>query len=185
MIESENKTKILALKDKNTIDNILIDGINKEYQETYDYIVFPDSYDNIIKFNDYMTYNFFCKKNFYINRLRFNTILINNAISVVNYDGIEILFFLQYIIDEDIKQNDFSFKKELKKLKRKYKLEKKSIDNFKRVIINLIKEHYAQDSLLRKIKFYAKSNNVIKVFLYKLILNIINDINNEIKVIEI
>ena len=154
MIESENKTKILALKDKNTIDNNLIDKINKEYQETYDYIVFPDSYDNIIKFNDYMTYNFFCKKNL-------------------------------YIIDEDIKQNDFSFKKELKKLKRKYKLEKKSIDNFKRVIINLIKEHYAQDSLLRKIKFYAKSNNVIKVFLYKLILNIINDINNEIKIIEI
>ena len=171
--------KALILDNTTLIDQKLIDKINFQYEDKYSFIMFKTNKDVKINLNYYITYNFFIKKNVYMNILIMNIILINN---VINKESVELSFFIKYIMDNNIiEQKNFNYRDILWKIAKQKKSSKKELYEFENIISSLIKEHYVQESFFRKIKYELKKNKIIKIFCYKLINNVIYDMN---KVIE-
>ncbi len=185
--------KILVISEKDETGSILgfvldfentkfnkkiIDEINQKKQGLYDYIIFHVKND--VELVDYIYYEFFAVKNIYISRELFNTILLENVKFIVDTDRIELLSVLKYIMDEDIKETEFSFYKMCKKLKNINHLRNSDMKKIKTIILNTIKDYYSQDNYFRKLNFHIKKNKIVKVFFYKILKNIQNDINRTI-----
>ena len=135
---------------------------------------------NETKLIDYIYYDFFAVKNIYISRELFNIILLENVRFTIGTDRIELLSVLKYIMDEDIKETEFSFNKMCKKLKNINHLSNKDMRKIRITILEIIKTHYSQNNYFRKLNFHVKKNKIIRVFFYKLLKNIQNDINRAI-----
>ena len=185
--------KILVISEKDETGSILgfvldfentkfnkkiIDEINQKKQGLYDYIIFHMK--NEMELVDYIYYDFFAVKNIYISRELFNTILLENVKFIVDTDRIELLSVLKYIMDEDIKETEFFFHKMCQKLKNINHLSNSDMKKIKTIILNTIKDHYSQDNYFRKLNFHIKKNKIIKVFFYKILKNIQNDISRTI-----
>ena len=93
--------------------------------------------------------------------------------------SIQIGIMLRHILRKDIKYNDFDFNQEIKYISDFNKYNKKDSRTLKRNIYDAVKEHYSQNSFLRKIKFLLRKKVIVKKFLFKIYNNIIEDIKFE------
>lgn len=83
--------------------------------------------------------------------------------------AIEIGIVLKHILRYDIKENDFNFYKEIKRLKKIYKSTNCDMRCFKKNLYHAIKSHYGPNNILEKIKFKFNKSNIIKKELYKIL----------------
>lgn len=164
-------------------DNKILQKIDRRYKSSYDYIIFSNGIKIENEFNNYIlipyTHNK-QEKNVFMNILILNSILIENIENIVENGQIELAALVRYIQINEIKQSEFVFNSVIRKIKKLNNLDRKVIIKYKKVIIKVIREHYSQNSVVRRIKFYLKKNKIIKIFLYKILNNTKSEISDSI-----
>lgn len=137
-------------------DERILKKLDRKYETSYDYIIFSAEINTEIKFNNYvLVYNNQNKKVF-MNLLILNTILINNIENIIENGQIEVVSLVRYIQINEIKQDEFIFNNVIRKIKKENKLKRKEIRKYKRIIVQAIRGHYSQGSMVRNINFHLK-----------------------------
>lgn len=168
--------------------NPIIKKLDNELYDSYDYLLFAEKDLKYIYIGHYFPINIDNKNRnqIFINEILYNSIIIDNIKCMVNEEhSIQIGIMLRHILRKDIKYNDFDFNQEIKYISDFNKYNKKDSRTLKRNIYDAVKEHYSQNSFLRKIKFLLRKKVIVKKFLFKIYNNIIEDTkkNTEINLV--
>lgn len=162
------------------VDDELIDMLNKSLYDTYKYIVLIDGCTNYRKLTHYIPLNL--KNNFqnkiFANEIIINPIIINNIKILSNDDRsiIELAVILKHLLKMNITIEKLNLNNEIKKIGLFNNFEKANTEIFKKNIYRTIKQHYSQGNFFRKINFELNKNKIVRMFLYKTLENINEDI---------
>lgn len=162
------------------VDDELIDMLNKSLYDTYKYIVLMDGCTNYRKLTHYIPLNL--KNNFqnkiFANEIIINPIIINNIKILSNDDRsiIELAVILKHLLKMNITIEKLNLNNEIKKIGLFNNFEKANTEIFKKNIYRTIKQHYSQGNFFRKINFELNKNKIVRMFLYKTLENINEDI---------
>lgn len=165
---------------KAKVDEKLIDMLNKSLYDTYKYIVFVDGCTNYKKLIHYIPLNL--ENNFqnkiFVNEIIINPIIINNIKSLNNNDRIiiELAVILKHLLKMNITIEKLNLNNEIEKISLFNNFEKANTEIFKKNVYRTIKQHYSQGNFFRKINFELNKNEIVKMFLFKTLENINEDI---------
>lgn len=162
------------------VDGKLIDMLNKSLYDTYKYIVFVDGCTNYKKLTHYIPLNL--ENNFqnkiFVNEIIINPIIINNIKSLNNNDRsiIELAVILKHLLKMNITIEKLNLNNEIERIGLFNNFEKANTEIFKKNVYRTIKQHYSQGNFFRKINFELNKNEIVKMFLFKALENINEDI---------
>lgn len=185
-----NKNENIEKKENvNTIeyDSRILQRIDRRYGSSYNYIIFSNNTNIEVQFNNYILVHPIEeneKDSIFMNILILNDILMQNIENIVDNGQTELAALMRYIQINNIKQNEFEFNRELRKIKEENNLGRKVVKKYKKTIVKAIKKHYSQNSITRVIKFYFKRNKVMVLFIYKILNNVEYEIEHRIKEIK-
>jgi len=177
------KYKVEILKTK--VDERLIEKLNNSLYDTYKYVVFTNGcamYKNITHYIPINCSN--CQNMIFINETFLNPIIINNIKDLIDDNDrtiIELAVVLKHLVKINITIDKFNLSDEIENIKVLNNL--KEMDNNKNIkkIYKVIKDHYTQESFFRAINFEIKKHEIVKIFLFKVLKNIIEDIKKNTK----
>lgn len=180
---SIKKYKVEILNTK--VDEELIKKLNTCWYDTYKYVVFVNGctmYKNITHYVPINLEEVYANKIF-VNETFLNPIIINNIKNLIDNDRIviEIAVVLKHLVKINTTIDKFNLSDEIENIKMLNNLEDMNNDKVIKNIYKAIKEHYTQKSFLRTINFEIKKHKIVKVFLFKVLKNIIEDIKKNTK----
>lgn len=170
--------KIEILKTKENKE--LITRLNQSLHDTYKYIVFVDGCISYKELTHYIPINCVnnCQNKIFVNEIAINSIIIDNIKNIDDDDRkiIELAVILKHLLKINITPNEFDLDNEIENIRMLNNF--KEINNvmLKKDIYITIKQHYSQGDFFRKINYELKKNKIIKMFLFKTLENIIEDI---------
>lgn len=176
-IKTNKNIDILKIKD----DKNSIKEINKSFHEEYDFIFFTKKCMYSKELINFVPIYFIngLKNKLFINELLVNPIIIENIEKIIDHNRItELGLMLKYILQNEIKQEEFDFQQEIEKIKVIYKCDDIIINKFKNAIYTAIVEHYSQGNIIRKINYRFNRDKIVKIALFKLIDAIIYNLKN-------
>lgn len=170
--------KVEVLKTK--VDEKLIEKLNKSLYDTYKYIVFVNGCTMYKNLTHYIPVNWEdnCENKIFVNETFLNPIIINNIKILIDDEKsiIELAVVLKHLVKINITIDKFNLSDEIENIRILNNLEKVNNDAFMKNIYKTIKQHYSQGVFFRKINFEIKKNKIVKMFLFKILDNIIEDI---------
>lgn len=170
--------KVEVLKTK--VDEKLIEKLNKSLYDTYKYIVFVNGCTMYKNLTHYIPVNweYNCENKIFVNEIFLNPIIINNIKILIDDERsiIELAVVLKHLVKINITIDKFNLSDEIENIRILNNLEKVNNDAFMKNIYKTIKQHYSQGVFFRKINFEFKKNKIVKMFLFKILDNIIEDI---------
>lgn len=170
--------KVEVLKTK--VDNTLIKKLNKSLYDTYQYIVFVNGCTMYKNLTHYIPINWEenCENKIFVNEVFLNPIIINNIKLFIDDERsiIELAVVLKHIVKTNITIDEFNLSNEIENIRILNNFEKINNDEIMKNIYKSIKQHYSHGDFFRKINFEIKKNKIVKMFLYKVLDNIIEDI---------
>lgn len=165
---------------KTNVDEKLIEKLNKNLYDTYKYIVFVNGCTMYKNLTHYIPVNLEknCENKIFVNEVFFNPIIINNIKILIDDERsiIELAVVLKHLIKINITIDEFNLSDEIENIRVLNNFEKINNDGFMKSIYKTIKQHYSQGDFFRKINFEIKKNKIVKMFLFKILYNIIEDI---------
>lgn len=170
--------KVEVLKTK--VDNNLIKNLNKSLYDTYQYIVFVNGCTMYKYLTHYIPINWEenCKNKIFLNEVFVNPIIINNLKLLIDDERsiIELAVVLKHILKTNITIDEFNLSDEIENIRMLNDFEKIDNKGILKKIYKSIKQHYSKGDFFRQINFEIKKNKIVKMFLYKVLENIIEDI---------
>ena len=159
------------------IDKKAIQELNRRFKEKYSYIFFTKECiygKELINFvPSYFMDNL--KNKLFINELIVNPLIMEN---ILNYNNvIEIAIILKYILQNEIKQEDFNFSQEMDKIKKLYRCTNNDIYHCKDAVYHAVEKNYVLNNLA-KIEYDSSKDEIVKKVLFKAIDNIIYNLKN-------
>lgn len=165
---------------KTNVDKELIEKLNKKFYDTYKYIVFINGCTMYKNLTHYIPVNWEdnCENKIFVNEVFLNPIIINNIKLLIDDERsiIELAVVLKHLVKINITIDEFNLSDEIENIRVLNNFEKINNDGFMKNIYKTIKQHYSQGDFFRKINFEIKKNKIVKMFLFKILDNIIEDI---------
>ena len=167
-------------------DEILIENMNDLYAKYYDYIVFTKSCQYSNEFLHYLPITYIENNNqLYISELCINNTLADNIELVVDRQDVKyVAILIKYIIKHKLDKKNFHFATILKEIRKINNFSKKDIRHYKKEMNRILKKHYAQNNVIRIVKYNFIKRKVLKTFAYNNLQNVLRDLKREIVNIE-
>lgn len=200
----KEKNVLLVVSDKNEIQikgenfimnkvemakkDEIIKKLDNEWYDSYDFVYFQNKSNLYNYIGHYFPLNLEenHRNQIYINELLINSIIISNIDYLISEEYLyQISIIIRHIIRKDIRKEQFDFNDEIRYICNFNKYKKNESKQLSEDIYNAIKENYCQKSILRLREFKINKDEIVKMFLFKVYNNIIEDIkkNTEIDLV--
>ena len=167
---------------KNQINiEAIIKRLNNDLYDSYRFILIKDYEIDSEKILHYFPINLDneYQNHIFINEIDLNPIIIKNIeLFVDEKQIIYISILIRHIIRNNLKYSDFKLKKELENIRKANSCSKHDIELLFDNIEYAVRKHYTQNSIYRLIRFNLMKEKIIKVFIFKILNNIFNDIKD-------